>query len=1683
MNNESFQNQIHEAGRNSNSCETISSLDCGGDRHRINTNHGVKTAHASHACVRAKRVYNLTSSAGVTETLKPVRLHKSLCALRAFEDESKTHISSKFSESVIEKSRTDQSELKNLAGKLRQEKPSVNSRRHTCPSSACSHRHPSVYLPPAVSLPYPTDEVACELGSTKNQSSNFSTTSPQLKQSTVWLPKQQTGNETNATNTSNSNSFGVVITTNLDSKCSPPYSCNVPQQFLLPTPYVHIQQLGGLYSRYYNKQANSLGKLLFKQSGSLDGVSPDSQSPPQQARRYVTELKLNLCKGRAHRVTQNWNSMANDRDSPLGGRNDVADSDVAPVKAILCRAAPSDKAQEEDIPEIGSSEQKPIDPVPQYDATFCPSVTRPTYMPCPSMSEQLSHPDFRVNTDASSTIHSSTLKQNTHPGNEVKYPLATTVGAQTVSRQLHQTCYKQEPGITYLAEQLERKKTPHLYMMEQKQQSPSFISGTPTDSHQGRNLSLDTTIPPLTTTSPRWPLLNPANMELNELVKDVSLHNFQTILNGAQRELGYDDTSGMSACTCMRSSVVEEPSVRTFGDCLSSATVISPLAGKTSRGTQSEQIKQVKIVRDMQIQTGPFDDHEVQTTLSQKSNEVNSQKVLEFNINKTVPNSGGLHNLTPRSQAPSPNGLNLKPAIDRDARYHVCRIPRDELHSGESASLVTGSPSTFLVLAQANVYDQLPSNSRQTEDEATVGAGDHILVGSSKISHSSLSAANRYWDETSCSKTIYHVVRENVESSKQQKRRRELEACKPGSEEQLKEKSVTVHDTVKVTASQDEDGKGDRVDRRYLAANSVVKTEMQVNETSPTMPPSRIPTLTAHNYRTLKPSQESVIREQGTFSILPSEDIVLVEGGSTPVSWRKFSLESSNEKYFGKQTVPTTTTATTAGDLSQVLLNQPLTKQGKHVSEKCSETTHPVSCCKSDECECSMSDSSSESRTYQCDCCQPSVNATNEILKCADNVSDKSLRQQQKQMQQKYDSAEGNLITIQNKYFPKDHVCDIVYDPSFTASAKQPTGCCQHSEGEVNESTARCSTCSRSSSCETSCSRSVSREPSHFACEADQASCAKCKNHMGAIYDKRSLPSYSNMEGNEIKSLSKPREANNFISAKQSPQLAHSSLNQPTQPTSGMTLSTMTGDHMGLREESSWKQQFVSKPVIKETQERVEGGQVKDLSAGDKLRLIEPTQNGLSVGKISEEQEWVETKKRLQQRLKGSPNLDTLFNLVGEKEKRNILQRWLLEQVAYSTKKNLVHPDPIAHPIANQQYGEGKTYEESSDTECSCSKCRNPRSVDSGEGVFSDNETEDSRTNSSVLVGESSCLGRYNPLRTKMLVDTTRTKDGPTTTIIGAKYRYSQQSPIAPGATCYQWDKHTTATDQQGLNKSRPLRSTSEGPRYVLNGTRKESPECNRIHKRTSRSVGRARLVDRIIPGEGEKLRELKEKTMMLPPTVDDDYKPTPNGYTTTYNRPVRKGVLTNGGETSRLINRASPKEHFPYENCRPQAGPTPGLISKSTFSSRNIRPAWSNRTQKPSSAMPHTGISGKPEQRILSNLRNPQATSRLMSNMGLALNLETTYEVQKVFEVSQYDDLVKSHLNAADRRIKAVGLKNGCDIKIIGPISSSEHPGNRNKISYQCQISAPTEDRIWKCINFLKETFPNSFLRSSWRA
>ncbi|VEL17939.1 unnamed protein product, partial [Protopolystoma xenopodis] len=98
-------------------------------------------------------------------------------------------------------------------------------------------------------------------------------------------------------------------------------------------------------------------------------------------------------------------------------------------------------------------------------------------------------------------------------------------------------------------------------------------------------------------------------------------------------------------------------------------------------------------------------------------------------------------------------------------------------------------------------------------------------------------------------------------------------------------------------------------------------------------------------------------------------------------------------------------------------------------------------------------------------------------------------------------------------------------------------------------------------------------------------------------------------------------------------------------------------------------------------------------------------------------------------------------------------------------------------------------------------------------------------------------------------------------------------------------------------------------------------------------------------------------------------------------------------------------------------------------------------------------------------------------------------YAYERLFQLGPYDDLVKSHLNPADRRIKAVAAKNGCYIGITGPKlihpdldSAGGFQASRARITYQCCVAGPTGDKVNKCLNYLKETFPNSFLRITFR-
>nr|VZI14813.1 unnamed protein product [Spirometra erinaceieuropaei] len=101
-------------------------------------------------------------------------------------------------------------------------------------------------------------------------------------------------------------------------------------------------------------------------------------------------------------------------------------------------------------------------------------------------------------------------------------------------------------------------------------------------------------------------------------------------------------------------------------------------------------------------------------------------------------------------------------------------------------------------------------------------------------------------------------------------------------------------------------------------------------------------------------------------------------------------------------------------------------------------------------------------------------------------------------------------------------------------------------------------------------------------------------------------------------------------------------------------------------------------------------------------------------------------------------------------------------------------------------------------------------------------------------------------------------------------------------------------------------------------------------------------------------------------------------------------------------------------------------------------------------------------------------------------------YAFERVLELSPYDDIVKSYLNPPDRRVKSVALKNHCYVSVQGPFKQNSggdtavigqsYNNFRTKEVYRILVASSTNERIEKCLNYLKETFPHSCLKATSR-
>lgn len=124
----------------------------------------------------------------------------------------------------------------------------------------------------------------------------------------------------------------------------------------------------------------------------------------------------------------------------------------------------------------------------------------------------------------------------------------------------------------------------------------------------------------------------------------------------------------------------------------------------------------------------------------------------------------------------------------------------------------------------------------------------------------------------------------------------------------------------------------------------------------------------------------------------------------------------------------------------------------------------------------------------------------------------------------------------------------------------------------------------------------------------------------------------------------------------------------------------------------------------------------------------------------------------------------------------------------------------------------------------------------------------------------------------------------------------------------------------------------------------------------------------------------------------------------------------------------------------------------------------------------------------VNSPIRSIDNIKKSTSNINITGDLQfpSNFKAFRSFELNPYDDIIKAHLNPLDRRVKSVAAKNGCQIVIDGPINAYDPlscQAFRNKVTYRCTMAGTTKENLDKCMNYLKETFPNTFLKVNARS
>ncbi|THD23041.1 hypothetical protein D915_005915 [Fasciola hepatica] len=342
-----------------------------------------------------------------------------------------------------------------------------------------------------------------------------------------------------------------------------------------------------------NKPCDIYGTEYIPQRRSASAI--EKKSPPIRT-RYVTELKLNLRKGRAQRVSRNWPPGLMEQDSQSDDHGEHTDPEDVQVKAILCRASSSTDNQDQIttgcVSQIGRDVIQFVTPTAKSKGNKREKVDSKLGLLNSGNSAEFVE-------DYQKTVNECAVERET--GRESKRSVNTPgqMGPLTFSTESKRTSDTQTS-----VQDEQRLGASSTQTAAQTNVSPGSFSIS--SLRQGLQMSHSETQASPTTLKKEidWPNYSVKNTEFNKFMQEMALNNIHSVLSEANRELCFDEPSVTSACTLIRSSVAEEPSMHTLAECVSTTTVISPMAGKTSRGTQSEQLEQVKAVRDMEIQTG-----------------------------------------------------------------------------------------------------------------------------------------------------------------------------------------------------------------------------------------------------------------------------------------------------------------------------------------------------------------------------------------------------------------------------------------------------------------------------------------------------------------------------------------------------------------------------------------------------------------------------------------------------------------------------------------------------------------------------------------------------------------------------------------------------------------------------------------------------------------------------------------------------------------------------------------------------------------------------------------------------------------------------------------------------------------------------------------------------------------------